>query len=166
MSSMAGWKDGSVQEKYRLVVVGGGGVGKSALTIQFIQVSLAFLAPVLIFFFFFLILALISSSSSCCLLGGEKKAERQEEEGRPETGRGHRSLCSSPLLRTKKGLQLSFFLPPSFSKGVARRCQGRGVGCFVLPSQHGTHGGCHFNATIFFFSSPRKNHFHFALYSR
>ncbi|KAK0140244.1 Ras-related protein R-Ras2 [Merluccius polli] len=37
---MAGWKDGSVQEKYRLVVVGGGGVGKSALTIQFIQVSL------------------------------------------------------------------------------------------------------------------------------
>lgn len=36
-SSMAGWKDGSVQEKYRLVVVGGGGVGKSALTIQFIQ---------------------------------------------------------------------------------------------------------------------------------
>nr|XP_029495504.1 ras-related protein R-Ras2-like [Oncorhynchus nerka] len=34
---MAGWKDGSVQEKYRLVVVGGGGVGKSALTIQFIQ---------------------------------------------------------------------------------------------------------------------------------
>lgn len=38
-SSMAGWKDGSVQEKYRLVVVGGGGVGKSALTIQFIQVS-------------------------------------------------------------------------------------------------------------------------------
>lgn len=40
VSSMAGWKDGSVQEKYRLVVVGGGGVGKSALTIQFIQVSL------------------------------------------------------------------------------------------------------------------------------
>eukprot|EP00064_Thunnus_orientalis_P000998 superscaffoldBa00000061_g999 len=37
VSSMAGWKDGSVQEKYRLVVVGGGGVGKSALTIQFIQ---------------------------------------------------------------------------------------------------------------------------------
>ncbi|XP_058256560.1 ras-related protein R-Ras2 isoform X2 [Hemibagrus wyckioides] len=34
---MAGWKDGAVQEKYRLVVVGGGGVGKSALTIQFIQ---------------------------------------------------------------------------------------------------------------------------------
>ncbi|XP_037685078.1 ras-related protein R-Ras2-like [Choloepus didactylus] len=29
--------DGSGQEKYRLVVVGGGGVGKSALTIQFIQ---------------------------------------------------------------------------------------------------------------------------------
>jgi len=41
VSSMAGWKDGSVQEKYRLVVVGGGGVGKSALTIQFIQVSSA-----------------------------------------------------------------------------------------------------------------------------
>lgn len=39
VSPMAGWKDGSVQEKYRLVVVGGGGVGKSALTIQFIQVS-------------------------------------------------------------------------------------------------------------------------------
>lgn len=36
---MAGWKDGAVQEKYRLVVVGGGGVGKSALTIQFIQVG-------------------------------------------------------------------------------------------------------------------------------
>lgn len=36
---MAGWKDGSVQDKYRLVVVGGGGVGKSALTIQFIQVG-------------------------------------------------------------------------------------------------------------------------------
>ncbi|KAI5614648.1 ras-related protein R-Ras2 [Silurus asotus] len=34
---MASWKDGAVQEKYRLVVVGGGGVGKSALTIQFIQ---------------------------------------------------------------------------------------------------------------------------------
>lgn len=33
----AGWRDGSGQ-KYRLVVVGGGGVGKSALTIQFIQV--------------------------------------------------------------------------------------------------------------------------------
>ncbi|XP_054517173.1 ras-related protein R-Ras2 isoform X4 [Pan troglodytes] len=33
----AGWRDGSGQEKYRLVVVGGGGVGKSALTIQFIQ---------------------------------------------------------------------------------------------------------------------------------
>ncbi|XP_041033580.1 ras-related protein R-Ras2-like [Carcharodon carcharias] len=30
-------KDGSPQEKYKLVVVGGGGVGKSALTIQFIQ---------------------------------------------------------------------------------------------------------------------------------
>ncbi|XP_067875875.1 ras-related protein R-Ras2-like [Heterodontus francisci] len=30
-------KDGSSQEKYKLVVVGGGGVGKSALTIQFIQ---------------------------------------------------------------------------------------------------------------------------------
>lgn len=42
VSSMAGWKDGSVQEKYRLVVVGGGGVGKSALTIQFIQVSPSF----------------------------------------------------------------------------------------------------------------------------
>ncbi|KAK6472629.1 ras-related protein R-Ras2 [Huso huso] len=37
---MAGWKDRSVQEKYRLVVVGGGGVGKSALTIQFIQVMI------------------------------------------------------------------------------------------------------------------------------
>ena len=34
----AGWRDGSGQEKYRLVVVGGGGVGKSALIIQFIQV--------------------------------------------------------------------------------------------------------------------------------
>ncbi|XP_067830451.1 ras-related protein R-Ras2-like [Heptranchias perlo] len=30
-------KDGGPQEKYKLVVVGGGGVGKSALTIQFIQ---------------------------------------------------------------------------------------------------------------------------------
>ena len=37
----AGWRDGSGQEKYRLVVVGGGGVGKSALTIQFIQVPRA-----------------------------------------------------------------------------------------------------------------------------
>uniref|UniRef100_A0A5F8H5D3 RAS related 2 n=1 Tax=Monodelphis domestica TaxID=13616 RepID=A0A5F8H5D3_MONDO len=33
----AGWRDGSGQEKYRLEVVGGGGVDKSALTIQFIQ---------------------------------------------------------------------------------------------------------------------------------
>uniref|UniRef100_A0A8C3S6K0 Small monomeric GTPase n=1 Tax=Chelydra serpentina TaxID=8475 RepID=A0A8C3S6K0_CHESE len=33
----AGFRDGTGQEKYRLVVVGGGGVGKSALTIQFIQ---------------------------------------------------------------------------------------------------------------------------------
>ncbi|XP_043405730.1 ras-related protein R-Ras2 isoform X1 [Chelonia mydas] len=33
----AGCRDGPGQEKYRLVVVGGGGVGKSALTIQFIQ---------------------------------------------------------------------------------------------------------------------------------
>uniref|UniRef100_A0A670I6Y1 RAS related 2 n=1 Tax=Podarcis muralis TaxID=64176 RepID=A0A670I6Y1_PODMU len=32
-----GCRDGPGQEKYRLVVVGGGGVGKSALTIQFIQ---------------------------------------------------------------------------------------------------------------------------------
>lgn len=45
VSSMAGWKDGSVQEKYRLVVVGGGGVGKSALTIQFIQVSVPLAFP-------------------------------------------------------------------------------------------------------------------------
>ncbi|XP_038639292.1 ras-related protein R-Ras2-like [Scyliorhinus canicula] len=30
-------KDGGSQEKFKLVVVGGGGVGKSALTIQFIQ---------------------------------------------------------------------------------------------------------------------------------
>lgn len=29
----------STEERYKLVVVGGGGVGKSALTIQFIQVS-------------------------------------------------------------------------------------------------------------------------------
>ena len=28
------------QNKYKIVVVGGGGVGKSAITIQFIQVSL------------------------------------------------------------------------------------------------------------------------------
>nr|XP_039323677.1 ras-related protein R-Ras2-like [Saimiri boliviensis boliviensis] len=33
----AGWRDGSGQEKYLLVVVGGGGVGKSALIIQFNQ---------------------------------------------------------------------------------------------------------------------------------
>ena len=32
---------GSYSQSYKLVVVGGGGVGKSALTIQFIQVSLA-----------------------------------------------------------------------------------------------------------------------------
>ena len=31
--------DGNYNQRYRLVVVGGGGVGKSALTIQFIQVS-------------------------------------------------------------------------------------------------------------------------------
>uniref|UniRef100_A0A8C6V7Y9 Uncharacterized protein n=1 Tax=Naja naja TaxID=35670 RepID=A0A8C6V7Y9_NAJNA len=31
----AGCRDGPGQEKYRLVVVGEGGVGKSALTIQF-----------------------------------------------------------------------------------------------------------------------------------
>jgi len=36
---MAAARDGVAQEKYKLVVVGGGGVGKSALTIQFIQVS-------------------------------------------------------------------------------------------------------------------------------
>jgi Ras-related protein R-Ras2 len=30
---------GSYSQSYKLVVVGGGGVGKSALTIQFIQVS-------------------------------------------------------------------------------------------------------------------------------
>ena len=29
------------QDKYKIVVVGGGGVGKSAITIQFIQVSRA-----------------------------------------------------------------------------------------------------------------------------
>ncbi|XP_053576591.1 ras-related protein R-Ras2 isoform X1 [Bombina bombina] len=34
---MAFRKDSTVQDRYRLVVVGGGGVGKSALTIQFIQ---------------------------------------------------------------------------------------------------------------------------------
>uniref|UniRef100_A0A8C6CF78 Small monomeric GTPase n=1 Tax=Monodon monoceros TaxID=40151 RepID=A0A8C6CF78_MONMO len=33
----AGWRDGSCQETYWLVVVGRGGGGKSALTIQFIQ---------------------------------------------------------------------------------------------------------------------------------
>lgn len=32
----------STEERYKLVVVGGGGVGKSALTIQFIQVSVLF----------------------------------------------------------------------------------------------------------------------------
>lgn len=32
----------STEERYKLVVVGGGGVGKSALTIQFIQVSVFF----------------------------------------------------------------------------------------------------------------------------
>ena len=30
------------QNKYKIVVVGGGGVGKSAITIQFIQVIVAF----------------------------------------------------------------------------------------------------------------------------
>ncbi|XP_075772924.1 ras-related protein R-Ras isoform X2 [Pelodiscus sinensis] len=34
---MAPQEPGAPQEKYKLVVVGGGGVGKSALTIQFIQ---------------------------------------------------------------------------------------------------------------------------------
>lgn len=33
----------STEERYKLVVVGGGGVGKSALSIQFIQVSVYFL---------------------------------------------------------------------------------------------------------------------------
>uniref|UniRef100_A0A8D2DWT6 Ras-related protein R-Ras2 n=1 Tax=Sciurus vulgaris TaxID=55149 RepID=A0A8D2DWT6_SCIVU len=33
----ARWREGSGQEKHRLLVVGGGGVGKSELTIQFIQ---------------------------------------------------------------------------------------------------------------------------------
>lgn len=32
----------STEERYKLVVVGGGGVGKSALSIQFIQVSVYF----------------------------------------------------------------------------------------------------------------------------
>lgn len=72
---MAGWKDGSVQEKYRLVVVGGGGVGKSALTIQFIQVSPP---SVLDSFFSFAATALI------CWEGEEAR----------DGNRGHRSLFS------------------------------------------------------------------------
>lgn len=36
---------GTFSQSYKLVVVGGGGVGKSALTIQFIQVSCCGLAP-------------------------------------------------------------------------------------------------------------------------
>lgn len=36
---------GTYSQSYKLVVVGGGGVGKSALTIQFIQVSFAFVTP-------------------------------------------------------------------------------------------------------------------------
>lgn len=84
---MAGWKDGSVQEKYRLVVVGGGGVGKSALTIQFIQVS----PPSFLDSFFF-------SANSFDLLEGEVGG-REARDG----NRGHRSLFSSSTLR----------LPPS-----------------------------------------------------
>lgn len=73
-SSMAGWKDGSVQEKYRLVVVGGGGVGKSALTIQFIQVSSRSPFPAV---------ALIS----LLMLPKTRRKEREgEREGRPDTG--------------------------------------------------------------------------------
>uniref|UniRef100_A0A673V4P4 RAS related 2 n=1 Tax=Suricata suricatta TaxID=37032 RepID=A0A673V4P4_SURSU len=36
-NSASGWPFVAALEKYRLLVVGGGGVGKSALTIQFIQ---------------------------------------------------------------------------------------------------------------------------------
>ncbi len=75
VSSMAGWKDGSVQEKYRLVVVGGGGVGKSALTIQFIQVSMRSASP------WFLAVALIS-------LLIRKHSERERERGDGEEGGG------------------------------------------------------------------------------
>lgn len=35
----------SEEERFKLVVVGGGGVGKSALTIQFIQVSATLVTP-------------------------------------------------------------------------------------------------------------------------
>ena len=37
--------------EYKLVVVGGGGVGKSALTIQFIQVIIQFFAGLVIMYY-------------------------------------------------------------------------------------------------------------------
>ena len=40
----------SYNQNYKLVVVGGGGVGKSALTIQFIQVDLCFIRQLNVFF--------------------------------------------------------------------------------------------------------------------
>ena len=39
----------SVASGYKLVVVGGGGVGKSAITIQFIQVVIVFLGLTVLF---------------------------------------------------------------------------------------------------------------------
>lgn len=79
VSPMAGWKDGSVQEKYRLVVVGGGGVGKSALTIQFIQVS----KPSSLDFFSFLATALICWKARGGR--GRRKGGQRREPRTPET---------------------------------------------------------------------------------
>lgn len=65
-------------------------------------------------------------------------------------------MFSSPLLRTKKGLQLSFFCA-SFL--LRRSCTSMsGARCWVLLfCQVNTgHGGCHFNATIFFLSLLRE----------
>lgn len=47
--SKAGEKQ-SYAQTYKLVVVGGGGVGKSAITIQFIQVNLIFLSNSLLYY--------------------------------------------------------------------------------------------------------------------
>lgn len=101
VSSMAGWKDGSVQEKYRLVVVGGGGVGKSALTIQFIQVSSVQTD-----------LPLNSAVALISLLGREKRGEA--EHGNPVSG--YRGLLYRGLQLLPEGLleyayvRLSYFV--------------------------------------------------------
>lgn len=103
VSSMAGWKDGSVQEKYRLVVVGGGGVGKSALTIQFIQVS----PP--------------SAFAPNSLKTQPLKIKKGGGQTREPPVRGYRGRVSSPLLC--RGLQL-FTGELSDNVGLSRTGEG------------------------------------------